>query len=157
LNSEVDSHSPLLPEGEVLRPNDWSQPAAWMLALFAVGAGLLLLLTEPARGSSLTGSLRPVLGLAWIAFGLISISKVRAGVLVQKDGIEVRSRLHASSYQWSAIKQFTLQPSMTRNNLQIELKDGKLIRAHGFGVRSSSERCRAESMVAELNRRVAAR
>lgn len=160
-NGRSDQTSPIehrpLPEGELLRPNDWSQPAICMLAFFAVGIGLFLLLTSPAEGSSLAGPLRPVYALAWIVFGLLPLRKVRAGVIVEKDGIVVRSpRLRSTSYQWREIKEFAFRPSIIRNSLVIELQDGRQISAHGFGVRSTSDRQRAEALVSELNSRVAA-
>jgi hypothetical protein len=154
----IDSKESRLPEGELLRPNDWSRPAACMLAFFAVGIGLLLLLTTPAQGSSLDGPLRPVYGLAWIAFGLLPLRRVRAGVIVETNGITVRPPLRRTSrYEWSELKHFMFRPSIFRNSLVIELQDGRQISAHGFGVRSMADRRRAEELVSELNSRVAAK
>jgi hypothetical protein len=146
-----------LPEGELLRPNDWSRPAACMMAFFAVGIGLLLLLTTPAQGSNLDGPLRPVYGLGWIAVGLLPLRRVRAGVIAEKDGVVVRPPLgRTSRYRWSEIKNFRFRPSFIRKSLVIELQDGRQIGAHGFGVRSTADRQRAEALVSELNSRVSA-
>lgn len=153
----MDPEAQLLLEGELLRPNNWSRPAACMTAFFAVGIGLFLLLTSPSQGSSLAGSLRPVYGLAWIAFGLLPLRKVIAGVIVERDGITVRSpRFRTTRYKWPEIKEFAFRPSIMRNSLLIELRDGRQISAHGFGVRSMAERLRAEALVSELNDRIRA-
>lgn len=152
----VGSEEPRMPEGELLRPNDWSRPAACMMAFFAVGIGLLLLLTTPAQGSNLDGPLRPVYGLGWIVFGLLPLRRVRAGVVVGTDGIVVRPPLRRTSrYRWFEIKIFRFRPSFIRKSLVIELRDGRQIGAHGFGVRSAADRRRAEALVSELNDRVA--
>jgi len=152
MKDETTSVSLSIPEGEPLRSNDWSQPAALMLAFFEIGAGLFLLLTRP-EGGDFNGSLRPVLGLAWIAVGLLPLSGLRAGLVVRQDGIEVRSRLRTSNYRWSDIKHFDLRPSIYRSPLRVELNNGQLIRPLGFSMKTSSDRCRGEAMVAELNRR----
>lgn len=154
--SETNSEQPLVQDGEVLRLNDWADPVALMLAFCAVGAGLLLLLTGPAHGSNLNGSLRPVLGFAWIAFGLMAVSGLRAGLIVEEQGIVVRSRVRTASYLWSDIRHFELQESKVKNALRIELKDGRQVSVRGFNTRSQSEVSTAEAMVAELNRRVPA-
>jgi hypothetical protein len=147
------SQPSLVPEGQLLRPNDWSIAAAWVLFTIAVSAGLFLLLRPPATPhSELTGSYRLILGFLWIGFGLMAVSKVRSGVTVEKDGILVRSRIGSSRYRWSQISEFKWQPSAIRKALQIHLKDGRCIYAHGFSVRSPAEAQRAKEMVAELNR-----
>jgi hypothetical protein len=151
-NMEDTVTKPLVPTGQLLRSNDWSIPAAWAMCAFGVFAGLFFILVSPSPGSEFDGPLRPVLGLAWIGFGIMSVNKVRAGVIVEKEGIVVRSRIRSDRYQWSEINEFKWQPSLIRKTLQIHLKDGRCIYAHGFSVRSPDEAQRAKEMVAELNR-----
>jgi len=74
--SSDTTKKPGIPEGEPLRLNEWGQPAAAMVALFAAGIGLLLLLTHPTHGSNLAGPPRPVYGAAWIAFAFLAASGV---------------------------------------------------------------------------------
>jgi hypothetical protein len=92
VNSGPESEPVKLPEGAVLRLNDWAEPAAWILGLAAGLIGVFLLVVSPSPHSQLGGSLRPVLGLAWLAFGVMAASGARAGVVVGKDGIVVRTR-----------------------------------------------------------------
>jgi hypothetical protein len=145
-----DPHA--LPEGQLLRPNDWSIAAAWVLCAIAICAGLFLLLTPPSPGGHFTGSYRIIPGFWWIAFGVMAVSKVRSGVTVEKDGILVRSRIGSSRFRWSEINEIQWRPSFFRKALRIHLKDGRCIYTHGFSVRSPDEAQRAKEMVAELNR-----
>lgn len=147
----------VLPEGQLLRPNDWSIAAAWVMCTVAVCAGLFLILVPPSPGSQLTGPYRPVLGLTWIGCGIMFVSKVRSGVTVEREGILVRSRIGSSRFRWSEINEFQWRPSLIRKALQIHLKNGRCIYAHGFSVRSPDEAQRAKEMVAELNRLAASR
>lgn len=143
-------------EGELLRPNEWSQSIAGLVAFFAVAIGLLLLLTNPVQGSNITGQLRPVYGLIWIVFGLMLVSRLTAGLVVEENGVIVRSRFRSAQYQWAEIKEFVFRPSFIRRSLVIEFQDGRKIGVHGFGVRSVADRQRAEGLVSELNNRAAA-
>lgn len=149
---DTATKSPLIPTGQLLRSNDWSIAAAWALCACAASIGLFLLLVPPSPGGQLTGPYRPVLGLTWIAFGALAVSKVRSGIIVEQQGILVRSRIGSAHYQWSEISKFEWRPSFTRKALRIHLKDGRCIYAHGFSVRSPDEASRAKEMVAELNR-----
>jgi len=94
-----------------------------------------------------------MLGLAWLAFGVMAASGARAGVVVGKDGIVVRTRFRQSSYRWAEIRGFDLQPLLARPPLCIHLRDARDIRARGFASKSATERRRAEAMVAELTQR----
>lgn len=154
----IDPHA--LPEGQLLRPNDGSIAAAWAMCFFAVLAALLFLdlFGPPIPGrhshdSHLDNLLRVILGLVWIGFGLTAVRKVRSGVIVEKEGIVVRSRIRSSRYQWSEINEFQWRPSLTKKALQIHLKDGRRIYPHGLRVKTLDEAHRAKEMVAELNRR----
>ena len=102
-----------------------------MLGLAAGLIGVFLLVVSPSPHSQLGGSLRPVLGLAWLAF-FMAASGARAGVVLDKDGIVVRTRFRQSSYRWAEIRGFDLQPSLTRPPLCIHLRDVRDIRARGF-------------------------
>lgn len=149
-----ESDQPLLPEGELLRLNDWAEPAGWMLALFAGLAGLFLLLTNPAPGGNLGGPLRPVLAVAWLGLAFLAGSGARAGLIARSDGIEVRFRLRSSRFAWSDISTFELHQAGYRPSLRVRLADSRELHVAGFSARSPEEVDRAEAMVAELNRRL---
>lgn len=83
-----------------------------MLGLTAGLIGLFLLLVSPSPHSHLGGSLRPILGLAWLAFGVMVASSARAGVVVDKNGISVRTRFRRSNYRWGEIRNFEFRPSL---------------------------------------------
>lgn len=76
-----ESGESIIPESEVLRLSEWQEPAARALACLAALAEGMLLFRSPAR-SSLSGSLRPVVGIAWLGFALLIASVARAGVIV---------------------------------------------------------------------------
>ena len=151
-------NSPLsaLPEGEVLRLNDWVVPAGWMLALFAVLGGALLILTDPAPGSEFDSPLTPLIGLAWLAFAFFVATGSRSGLVVKAECVEVRFRIRSTTISWSEISEFVLPQSGYRRALVVQLRDGRKLRAVGFEAKSSREAERARLMVAELNRRVSA-
>lgn len=152
--AQAVNDSQAIAEGQLLRAGDWSRWAAWALCISSVLASLfLLILFQPSYNSSHDGgSFRPVVAFACIVFGLVAVRKVRSGVLVEKDGVVVRSGIGPSHYQWPEIKEFRWRPSLFRKAFQIHLKDGRCIYAHGFSVRSPSEAQRAKEMVAEFNR-----
>lgn len=104
--SEMEKRRLGLPQAELLRLNDWSEPAGWMLALFSDLAGLLLLLANPAPESELAGPVRPVLGLAWLILAFFAATGARSGLLLTAEGVEVRSRLRTKSLGWDEIGGF---------------------------------------------------
>ncbi len=67
-----------LPEEEVLRLNEWAEPAGWILAVLAGLAGCLLLFTDPASDSNLSGPLRPALAAAWLGLAFLAGSGARS-------------------------------------------------------------------------------
>lgn len=154
MSDEAEKRASLLPEGEIVRLNEWSEFVTWLLAVCGIGFGLLLLLTEPSSGSNLNGSLRPVLGAVWLTFGLLVASGARTGLVVNPEGITVRYRFHASSYRWSEIKEFRLPQVGPRKALRIELETGRRLRANGFGASLPADVQTAKEIVAELNRRL---
>lgn len=153
VSSGIPKHPPL-PEGEVLRLNEWTEPAGWMLGLFAGLAGALLLFTDPASGGNLDGPLRPVLAVIWLALAFVAASGARSGLVVRPEGIEVRGRIRSSTFSWGDISSFALKRSMLGPSLHVKLRDGGDLGVAGFGARSLEEARRAEALVAELNRRV---
>jgi hypothetical protein len=142
-----------LPEGELIRLNDWAEPGGWALALFAGLAGILLLFTDPAPGSELSGPLRPVLAAIWLVLAFLAGSGARAGLVVRPEGIEVRWRIRSSTFSWGDISTFALRRSTPRQSLRVKLRDGRELWVVGFEARSAEEARRAEAMVMELNRR----
>src|SRR4051794_32393252 len=90
-----------LPEGELLRLNESSHIAGWALAIGMSLLGLIFLVTSGSPSQHSDGSLRPVLGLVWLGFGLMIAAEARSGVIVRKDGIVVRGWLRRRQWAWS--------------------------------------------------------
>lgn len=84
----IDPEKDLLPERQLLRLNDWAEPLGWVLAVAAASAGIFLLLVDPASAPS-DGSLRPLPGLVWLAFGLFMAAGSRAGLMVERNGVSL--------------------------------------------------------------------
>lgn len=146
-----------VPEGERLRLNDWTEPLGWVLAVASVLAGLFILRQVFVPHNYFRSPAGFVLGVGWLAFGLLVASGARAGVIVRKAGITLQTRLRQFDYDWSDIAQFRLKRSMIgRPALRIQLQDGRELRAVGFEARTSDEWSRAEAILAELNRRASA-
>ncbi|MGN6276882.1 MAG: hypothetical protein ACTHNP_13270 [Solirubrobacterales bacterium] len=151
--------SQIIPEGRLLRTGGWSRWIAWALCITSVLSSLfLLILFQPSYSDSHHsqhgGLFRPVVALACLVFALVAVRKVRSGIILEKDGVVVRSAIGPSRYQWSEINEFQWRPLLIKKALQIQLKNGRRIYVHGFSVRSPDEARRAEKMVAELNRLV---
>jgi hypothetical protein len=144
----------VLPEGETLRLNEWAEPAAWLLAGFAAFLGAFLLIVPASKPPRFDGPLRPVVGLIWLAIGLMIAGGARSGLIVAKRGITVQGFVRRSSLTWSQIAEFEIKQPFFRAALRIRLTDGSTMSAFGFSARSAHERRLAEARVTELNRRV---
>lgn len=151
------AETPLLPEGEVLRLNDWSEPAGWVLAGFAILAGALLIPIPPFGLPGSSGRAYSLLGLAWLCFGLYIAGNTRSGLVVRPDGVTLRGWIRESHHGWAEIESFELKREIWSQALKVKLSDGSAKRVGGFGARSTIERQLAVARVADLNRRVAAR
>jgi hypothetical protein len=127
----------------------------WLLAVGAIVIGLFLLLETPGPHDQLRGRLRPVLGLAWLAFGGMMALMSRAGVLVVADGIVVQGAIRRRHWRWEEVKAFELAPAIYAPVLRIDLVGGAHVRAPGFKSRSREEQALARERVAALNHRAA--
>jgi hypothetical protein len=152
--TELDPEKELLPEGALLRLNDWSETGAWALAVLAAVAGALVL--WPLRHGHIDSVFRPLLGLTWLAFAALIAGGARSGVIVDSGGITVRGLVRRQRWEWSEISDFELKRPIYRAALRIRFTNGSEASAPGFNARSSEERKLAEARVAELNRRAAA-
>jgi hypothetical protein len=148
-----DSDKGVLPEGELLRLNDWSRTAAWALAIFVGLLGIMLIATKGSPSQHFNGSLRPVVGLVWLGFGLMIAGEARSGLIVDEQGILVQGWLRRRRWDWSEIGEFQLKRPFLRQSLRISLADGGVVAVPGFAPKSAIERTLAEERVAELNRR----
>lgn len=154
-SQEPLSDQPLLPEDEVLRLNEWAEPAAWAFAFIAACAGGLLAFTDPSPHSELVGPGRLVLAAIWFAFALLFASSARAGLIIRDGKLEVRWRIRTRAVPWHEVTEFEYQRAAFRPALRMRLRSGEDLRILGFEARSSGDSERAEQMVAELNRRAA--
>lgn len=144
----------IIPEGELLRLNEWAQAAGWALAV-AVGAlGLMLITTKGSPSQHLNGSLRPIVGLVWVAFGLMIAGEARSGVIVDESGIRVQGWLRCRRWNWAEIQEFKLKRPFFRQSLRVILVDGRTVSAPGFAPRTSAEQTLVNERIAELNRRL---
>lgn len=143
----------LLPEGKLLRLNDWAEPGGWVVAGVVVLFGVVLLLPPASPSSHLDGSLRPVAGLVWVGLGLMMAGGARSGLIVDHDGIAVQGLWRRNQWRWEEVDAFELKKPFYRPALRIHLADGSRASASGFSPKSVSERSLAEARVTELNRR----
>lgn len=146
----------ILPEGELLRLNDWSGLAAWILACLAFLLGVFLLVSPPSQLHHFDGSLRPVLGLIWLSVGLMIAGGARSGLIVDQQGITVQGLIRRTHFNWSEVALFELKTPFYKAALRIHLINGRELNTLGFGAKSPGERRLAEARVAELNRRASA-
>lgn len=151
---EIDRHNLQLPEGEVLRLNEWREPAGWVLAICMALAGAYLLLVPASHPPRFDGPLRFVLGAGWLFFAAFMAGTIRAGVEVRHDGVLVRRLIRTSQWNWNEIAEFRLRRSIFRPGLQMLLRSGVDVKGLGLAGRSADEWHLAEHMVAELNQRV---
>lgn len=140
-----------LPEGELLRLNDWEEPGAWALAgvLFLLG-GLIAL---PVGGTSLGES---IAGLALIGVGVMIAGVARSGLIVDQQGITVRELLRSRRWGWSAVDHLEVKIPLLRGALRIYLVDGRVISTPGLDGRSTRERRLSKAWIDEMNRRAVA-
>jgi hypothetical protein len=143
----------LLPEGEVLRLNDWAVPGSWVLGGFALIAGLFLIGFPAPKSSNLAGPLRPVLGLVWLGMGLLIVGGGRSGLIVESDGIAVQGLVKRTRWTWSQVAGFELRQPFFKAALRVHLADGSEVNTLGFGAKSVREQELANAWVEELNRR----
>lgn len=140
-----------LPEGELLRLNDWEEPGAWVLAgvLFVLG-GLIAL---PVGNTNLGES---IAGLALIVVGVMIAGVARSGLMVDRQGITVRELLRSRQWEWSEVDRVEVRIPFLRGALRIHLVDGRVISAPGLDGRSTSERSLSKAWIDEINRRASA-
>jgi hypothetical protein len=140
-----------LPEGELLRLNDWEETGAWVLA----GAILLMggLVALPVDGRAFGES---IAGLILVGVGVMVAGVAGSGVVVGQDGITVRRLLRSRYLTWSEIDHFEVKTPLLRGALRIYLTDGTMISTPGLDGRSTRERHLSKAWISELNRRAAA-
>jgi hypothetical protein len=135
-----------LPEGELLRLNDWEEPGAWVLAGAILVIGFLVALPVDGRGPG-----ESVAGLAWIGVGLMVAGVARSGLIVDRHGITVRELLRSRHWTWDEVDHFEVKTPLLKGALRIHLVTGKVISTPGLDGRSRRERCLSEAWIAELN------
>lgn len=137
-----------LPEGELLRLNDWEEPGAWVFAgaLLLIGA----LIALPVDGRTFSESFA---GLMLVGGGVMVAGVARSGAIVDQDGITVRQLLRSRHWTWSEIDHFEVKFPLLKGALRIYLTDGRAISTPGLDGRSARERRLSKAWIAELNRR----
>jgi hypothetical protein len=149
---EADMQRPL-PEGRLLRLNDWTESAGLVFAGLVVFLGLIVLFTPSISAHSATT--RVIAGLVWVGVGLMIAGGVRSGVIVTEEGIKVRGILRSQTVKWSEIESFEIKAPILRGALRIRLIDGTALSAMGFDGNSAKERALAKAWLHELNQRAA--
>lgn len=154
LNQSVSPEQRPLPEGELLRLNDWIELAGWVFvsAVFMIGfIPFIGSFTDDSSGSGM-----PIAGLVWMAMSLMIADGVRAGLIVDKHGVSVQSLLRRRGWAWSEIERFEIKRPLIRGPVRVRLVNGKTVSTYGLSGHSRAERRLARAWIAELNRRAAA-
>lgn len=149
---ERESLVPVLPEGKLLRLNDWEESGAWVFAGAVVLIGLLIALPVNGRGVGTC-----IAGLVIVGVGAGIAGVARSGVIVASDGVVVRKLFKSRYLRWSEVDHFAVRAPILRGALRIYLVDGTILSTPGLDGRSRRERDVSRSWIAELNRRAAAR
>lgn len=133
-----------LPEGELLRLNDWEVHGALLAAAFFFMCGLAFFIPD---------EIDAVAGLIAIGIGLGFAEVGRSGVVVEKAGITVRGMFRGRQWNWSEVDHFEVRTPLIRGALRVYLRNGKVVSAPGLNGFSRRERRLSEAWIAELNRR----
>lgn len=141
---------PPLPEGKLLRLNDWEESGAWAFAGVVMLIGLLVAL--PVNGREVGAC---VAGLAVMGVGVGIAGVARSGVIADRDGVAVRRLLKKRNLKWAEVDHFAVKAPLVRGALRIYLADGTVLSAPGLDGRTRREREISQAWIAELNRRAA--
>jgi hypothetical protein len=143
-----------LPEGEVLRINEWEAAGKFFLGGFLALIGLGYGLAKRGQNHHIPWWLVPMLGLVCVALGVDIAASSRSGLTVERDGIGVQRAFSRVDLRWAEVKSFALTDAIYGPSLRIELVDGRRIGTRGSKTRSRNQRALAEQWVAELNQRL---
>jgi hypothetical protein len=133
-----------------LRVNDWGTNGVWIVTLVIALCGLLAL-WGAVQGDS---SEALPLGVALLLFSLLCGRVAMLGVVLEDDGIKVRTWFRTYRLKWAEIEDFELRGTVFRTSLHVRLVDGRVIGAQGLAARTDSERQRAQEIFADLKRRL---
>lgn len=150
LNAEMQER---LPEGRLLRLNDWAEPAGWLLTGVVIFLGFVALLTPSISSHSV--SARIFAGIIWIGVGVMIGGGVRSGIILDKSGITVRGMFRSRHLDWSEIRSFEIKAPILKGSLRIELVDGEVLSTMALSGNSAKERALAKVWLKELNQRAA--
>lgn len=145
--------SVLPPDGRLIRVSQWRQQIVWLCF-----GGFALLYVNAAVHAFLAGSVYGVLlGLGLLVGGGISLRVPTTGLILEKQGVKVRSPLWTRHYAWGEIGCFELvghpvSPYMHR--LRIHLLDGGVKKARGFFARGHDEEARQKILFQALQERL---
>jgi len=140
-----------LPEGELLRLNDWEKSGAWAFAgvLWLLGGLIALSVGDTKLGESIAG-------LALIGVGVMIAGVARSGLIADQQGITVRELLRSRHWGWSEVDHLEVKMPLLRGALRVHLVDGRVISTPGLDGRSAGERRLSKAWIGEMNRRAAA-
>lgn len=138
-----------LPEGELLRLNDWEEPGAWALAGVLALFGILIAVPVDDRGLG-----HALAGLALIGAGVMVAGVARSGLIVDQEGVTIRDLLRSRRWTWDEVDRFEVKLPLFRGALRVHLVNGMVISTPGLDGRSAPERRLSSTWLAELNRRV---
>jgi len=143
----------LPPDGKVIWVSHWRQQL--VLTYFVVFALLFLGIAIRAFAIGSTGYL---LGMGALAWGAWSIRIPLTGLILEPQGIKVRTPLWTYQYSWQEVKSFELveRPiSPYAQRFRIHLSAGRVRKVRGFFARGSDEEERRQEMMKALEARLA--
>jgi hypothetical protein len=144
----------LLPEGEVLRINEWEAAGKFFIGGAVVVIGLAYVFAKHGPYHDVPRWLVPLLGLVLVGIGIQLVASSRSGLIVEQSGIIVQGSFRRRGWAWSQVSRFELTGAIYGLPMRIQLADGKQLRVPGFRTRSRGQRELAQERVAELNLRM---
>jgi hypothetical protein len=149
----VSNESPLdasMEEGMPLRVNEWGTPGMWVLCLIMALCSFLTFWSAIQGNAGAFAS-----SAAFLIFGLFCGRVAMLGLIIEEDGVKVRTYGKTIRMTWTEVAGFELRDTVYRASLRVERVDGTVIGVQGIAPRTSSEKDRAQRIWHELQQRLA--
>jgi hypothetical protein len=121
-----------------------------LYAFFAIGVPIKIF----QEGSPAIAALIGVAGFGFAAVG--SARLAMSGVMLEPEGIKVRSAWRTHHWGWNEIERFELRERGHIPRLRIHLRNGKIKKAVGFFARSPAQEERCQALFRGLEERLQA-
>ena len=136
----------LPPDGHLVYASSFRYQVTWAaFGLFAL-MDLAIAVTAFALGT-VAGA---ALGTACLILAAWSLRIPTTGLVLEKDGIRLRTAFWTYRWDWHEIRRFELKPRGNIPRFRIHLCDGQTKKARGFFARGPSEEERSQALVAAL-------